>query len=537
VLAFLVFGVLCLHSTVFSQSCDSLPVITTQPQPQTAFVGASLNLRIGAVSTSALRYTWQFNGTNLPRPFPGQGTPLLRLENVSVSNAGPYSVIVSSVIVSNSCGALTSQTAIVSINNVFGFGFAYANLCVGPGLSVFTSPFADSDLTVESQVPNPPDGASLFRVDGNGFAANNFLDGWSDPEMLLAPGQGWFFSNPASIPFTLTLVGTVFEGMLTNHLQAGYSLCASLVPQAGLLSSQLGFPLTPGSQVFVWDSLAQNYSRYDSIDYGWDPQEPSIQIARAFWVNEPDDQDWIREFSANGNYPARGSYRIVQPVIASETAEINFFTWHPDGISGRVFDFDGVTPLGTNFSGQLYAATKETEEALMPIGTPVSFLSGPGAGYIRAATIKLPGVRGGETVYLQLRAWETCLGATYEAAVANGSPSARSVLFSGVAHAPIEQGLPGLPPPNANGFPPIQLSIPDTTPVRIATVRSSHGAAEICFATRPGAIYCLLKASECVEGAAWSPVPSYGQIIGTGHGARAFDAIVEQSFYRLCRLQ
>ena len=450
---------------------------------------------------------------------------------MSLSNAGPYSVIVS-----NSCGAVTSQTAIVSVNSVSGIGIAYVNLFVGSGLSVFTNPFADLDQTVESQIPNPPDGVSLFKVDGNGFVANNFLDGWSDPEMLLPPGQGWFFSNP-DVPFTLTLVGTVFEGVLMNHLQAGYSLCASLVPQAGLLSSQLGFPLTPDAQVFVWDAPSQNYTRYESVDFGWDPQEPSIQIARGFWVNEPRDQDWIREFSVIDHSPPRGSYRIVQPVITSETAEINFFTWHPDGVSGRVYDFDGVTPLGTNFSGQLYAGTNDTEEALVPIGTPVSFLSGPGAGYIRSATIKLPGVRGGDTIYLQLRAWESCLGATYEQALANGSPATRSTVFSAIGHAPIEQGAPGLPPVNANSFPPLHLSLPDTTPVRIARIRSSNGTAEICFPTRPGAIYCLLKAPACVDGATWSTVPSYEQIVGTGHGAKVFEPIIEQSFYRLCRLQ
>jgi len=530
-LAFVVFELLWLGPRASGQPCDAVPVITTQPQPQTAFTGASLNLRVGATSATGLRYWWQFNGTNLPRLFPGQGTPLLRLENVSLSNAGRYSVIVS-----NSCGAITSQTAIVSINDVFAIAVGYVNLPVGPGFSLITSIFADWDQTVHTQIPNLPDGVSLFKVDGNGFIANNFLDGWSDPDMLLVPGQGWFLSNPSTEPFTVTMVGDVFEGRLTNHLQKGYSLCSSLVPQAGLISSQVGFPPTDGVQVFVWDQLLQNYSRYDAIDYDWQPEEPSIEIARAFWVKEPNDHDWIREFSVTDRYPAYGSYRIVHPVIASETAEINFFTWNPDGVSGRVYDFDEVTPLDANFSGQLYAGTNDTEEALTSIGVPVSFLSGPGAGYIRSATIKLPGIQGGDTIYLQLRAWETCLGATYEEAVANGSPSGRSALFNAVAHAPIEHGTPGVPPANANSFAPFHLSLPETTPLRIAAIRSSHGAAEICFPTRPGAIYCLLQAPTCIDGA-WSAIPSYERIVGTGHAPKAFELITQQSFYRLCRVQ
>jgi hypothetical protein len=146
-------------------------------------------------------------------------------------------------------------------------------------------------------------------------------------------------------------------------------------------------------------------------------------------------------------------------------------------------------------------------------------------------------VQGGQVVYLQLRAWETCLGGTYEEASVNGSPSARSALFTAVAHAPIEQGAPGLPPGNANSFPPFHLVLPETTPVRIASIRSDNQTAEICFPTRPGAVYCLLKAPACVDGAAWTTVPSDGQVQGTGHAAKALESIDEQGFYRLCRLR
>src|ERR1041385_6227704 len=57
------------------------PVITEQPQPQTSFVGANVNLHVSAASPTGTRYRWLFFGTNLPGNFPGQFTTLLQLRN------------------------------------------------------------------------------------------------------------------------------------------------------------------------------------------------------------------------------------------------------------------------------------------------------------------------------------------------------------------------------------------------------------------------------------------------------------------------
>ena len=198
-----------------------LPVITAQPQPQTAFVGANVNLRVSA--TSALRYHWRFHGTNLPIDFPGQSTPLLTLREVTTAASGPYSVVVS-----NNFGAVTSDTAVVTVNQLNGSAVGYVNLNAVPGYSLFAVQLARSgtNQTVQEQIYAARDGASLFKLDGNGFIANNFLDGWYDPEMVLTLGEGWFFHNPGPDPFYLTTVGSVIVGSLVNSLPAGHSICA-----------------------------------------------------------------------------------------------------------------------------------------------------------------------------------------------------------------------------------------------------------------------------------------------------------------------
>lgn len=512
-------------------AAGSPPVITAQPQTQTAYVGANLNLRVAATSSLSLRYRWRFHGTDLPNNFPGQSTPLLMLQNVSAADAGPYSVVVS-----NSCGAVTSQTAVVSVN-MPGGGAAYVNLSVQPGYALLSVPLSLSgaNQTVASQFPAVVEGASLFKLDGNGFIANNFLDGWSAPEVILNLGEGWFFHNPSPSALTLTVVGGIQEGMLVNRLPAGLSLCASLVPQAGPLSSLLGFPATPEVFVLRFDRLTESYFPYvyDSICFDWIPSEPTLNVGEAFFALEPLAQNWTRFFTIMGG---GGTYLVVQPLLANQTGEINFFTYHPNTAFGRVLDLDGATPVNGQFMGQLYAGPTSSEAVLLPIGKPVPFLDGAGAGYIRSSTVKLPGVPGGQTIFFQLRVWEKCAGDTYEQAVFNGSAAGRSTVVSTIAHATVENGGPGLAPRNANSFPSFSLVVQPNVPLRVARIRASAGQVEICFATRTGFTYCVQKAPTAGPNMSWTTLPGAGQIAGTGHTVKITDPITgRQGFYRVCR--
>lgn len=495
------------------------------------FPGVNVNLRVSAAPPVGLHYQWRFFGTNLPDDFHGQFTALLILHEVTNSDSGPYSVVVS-----NNFGAVTSQTAVVTVNRALGHGVGYINLTVAPGYSLFSHPLIPelTNQTVAKQLAFMPDGISLFKADGNGFIANNFLDGWSDSEMTLTLGEGWFFHNPAADPFVVTLVGGVVAGRVINRLPPGHSICANIIPQGGLLSTTLYFPRTPGAKIFRYDRPSESYLAHQFEDMEWFPVEPEVAVSEAFWVREPVEQDWVREFSPIPLVPPRNTYLIVQPSLASETGEINFFTYHPDTAYGRVVDFDGVTPLDGEFASQLYAGIQDEEDSLVPIGRPELFRAGAGAGYIRGSTIKLPGLRGGDRVFLQLRVWEKCAGRTYEHAVDNGSASGRSQVFSAIAHATIEGDGPGLPPRNANTFPSFSISAGQAAPFRLGQVQYNGSSMELCFTTQPGRIYCLQKTFSCQEPVEWSLVRGAEQIVGTGHVAKIADAVAGQCFYRLC---
>jgi hypothetical protein len=109
----------------------------------------------------------------------------------------------------------------------------------------------------------------------------------------------------------------------------------------------------------------------------------------------------------------------------------NFFT-----NSATITDIDGVTRLaGTVYSAQIYAGS--TPGILRPIGASLTFPIGSYAGYPGgqfgfARTI--PDVPNGQLAYLQVRAWESARGTSYEQARASGGKYGFSAVYQVVAN-------------------------------------------------------------------------------------------------------
>lgn len=95
-------------------------------------------------------------------------------------------------------------------------------------------------------------------------------------------------------------------------------------------------------------------------------------------------------------------------------------------VDAKIFNQDGVTGLsGTGFSVQLYVgAAGAAEGALTAVAGVVSdFRTGNAAGYFNSlGDVAIPGFAGGQTVALQLRAWDNQGGTitSYEAASIRG---------------------------------------------------------------------------------------------------------------------
>ena len=518
-------------SVPFITCAADVPVLTRQPQHQTVMVGGAVTFRVEAAAQSPLSYQWQFNGADLPN----QHGDSLALTNLSTNAAGRYSVVVSTP-----SASVTSAVAILSVNvQSFYFG-GYATIFAPPGYSLVTAQLAAfAEHRVGVMFPDVPNGTTIFKLDGNGFVANNYLGGWSDPDMNLVPGEGWFVRNPTTNALTLLVLGSAQIGHLANQLPAGLAICSSILPQSGGLSTPLRFFPDARTKVYLFDNGTSTYQSYTKDESDWSPNEPQIQSWSSFWVQSTDPQDWVRIFTGDGSEGFRSSYLIIQPGIISEIAEVNFFTYHTNPALGRVFDVDGVTPVTNNFSGQLFATLTADESLLAPVGKPVAFLAGPAAGYIRSETVRLPGIAGGQTVHLQLRVWEHAFGQTYESALANGSKSGKSALYTVTAHATVENGEPGLPPQDASGFPSFRVVPGQDAGLRITRIMPVVSGLTIGFTTRLGRNYSLQRTDTLAEAGVWEMVPGAELIVGTGLEVQVTlneAASQPQRFYRACRL-
>lgn len=111
---------------------------------------------------------------------------------------------------------------------------------------------------------------------------------------------------------------------------------------------------------------------------------------------------------AAGSAYAQGTINFATRVTGQVDALVSY--GEPGGVA---------TPADGTYVGQLYAGA--AGGALGAIGAPVPFRTGTGQGYITSGgKVSVPGVAGGSSANVELRAWKSSLGATYEAALAAG---------------------------------------------------------------------------------------------------------------------
>jgi hypothetical protein len=89
------------------------PIFLDQPDPITADPGDNVQFSIVATGNAPLSYVWRRNGIPLSNGgrFSGVNTPTLSISNITGTDIGSYSCVVS-----NPCGAATSQSAPLSVD-------------------------------------------------------------------------------------------------------------------------------------------------------------------------------------------------------------------------------------------------------------------------------------------------------------------------------------------------------------------------------------------------------------------------------------
>ncbi len=149
----------------------SPPKITTQPASQTRVAGTTAMFSVGVMGDQPLFYQWQKNGTNLNDGggISGSTSNVLILANVTLANAGGYSVIVS-----NALHAVSSSKAMLSVVPVTLPSAAMTNLRLFTGGNDGAFPYAgliqgqDGNLYGTTEGGGISSYGSIFRMNLSG---------------------------------------------------------------------------------------------------------------------------------------------------------------------------------------------------------------------------------------------------------------------------------------------------------------------------------------------------------------------------------
>jgi hypothetical protein len=208
-----------------------------------------------------------------------------------------------------------SVMAVTSVNVV-----GYVNKTAYSGYTLLANPLNGANNQIGTIIPNPPNESQVIRWDQVTTSFKTPLKYSTDAAFWynadteqqsfdeIAPGEGFFFFNPAA-ETTLTFVGDVPQGNgLTVPVGANYNLIGSIVPQSASLVS-MGFPSQNEMQYITWNpagapqgyNVALKYSSDAGFWYNADteqPQDPIPAIGEGFFIFNPGAPvSWTRDFT------------------------------------------------------------------------------------------------------------------------------------------------------------------------------------------------------------------------------------------------
>jgi hypothetical protein len=212
-------------------------------------------------------------------------------------------------------GALSSASLMAQVYSLNAVG--YINVTLKPGFQVIANQLNTTNNNIspllDSQVNTGLlDGVGFYKFNGSSYtliqgdALNN--PPWDGPAVntTLNPGEACFVNNPFSTNITITFVGTVLQGSLTNTLAKGFSLASSMVPQAGRLDADLGMPAVDGDQVYFFTGTSWVLYQGDLLNSPpWDapggyPAYPTVTVGQGFFYNAVSTPNqWVRSFTVN----------------------------------------------------------------------------------------------------------------------------------------------------------------------------------------------------------------------------------------------
>jgi len=185
--------------------------------------------------------------------------------------------------------------AVYSVNAV-----GYVNTSLGKGYNLISNPLnntATGGNQVKSLFASLPAGSQIFVFNGTKYDSADVDEFTGEvtgtaANLEVTPGNGVFVRVDAAT--TVTFVGEVPAGNLSNPIPKGFSIKASQVPQAGTATA-LSFPAEEGDQIFIFNTATGKYATSTYSFGAWDT-EPSLDVGQAAFVRTDVAKNWTRNF-------------------------------------------------------------------------------------------------------------------------------------------------------------------------------------------------------------------------------------------------
>jgi len=166
-----------------------------------------------------------------------------------------------------------------------GFNFLVNHLCHGKDNTL-------GGVLADDPLGTIPHGTFFYKWNGSAFTSYAFDDVnhvWSDPNLLLEPGEGFALYNP-DLPFVLTFCGcepTCPRPCLSTN---GCTVVGRRGIGTATWTDLSSCPPVCETRVSLFDPIAQSYDTYDYLNGAWTlngasaPQGPILALGQSAWV-------------------------------------------------------------------------------------------------------------------------------------------------------------------------------------------------------------------------------------------------------------
>jgi len=180
----------------------------------------------------------------------------------------------------------------------------YVNLSLGAGFTLIANPLNNTTNDLATILTNVPNSTVVyqFNTTSQSYSASTFRAAtgkWSS-DLVLNPGAGAFISLPSAT--TVTFVGNVPQGSLTNVISPGFSIQSFPIPvSVAVTNSIVSMPApTASDTIYAFVNSSQSYSAFTARASGFTKiYTPAVGESFFYLSQATAPVSWVVNFTVN----------------------------------------------------------------------------------------------------------------------------------------------------------------------------------------------------------------------------------------------